>query len=200
MKTNAASILASLRDPLIIFDQTGYVIDANDEAAMVSKYDLDDFVRGVHVATLFPYLEGRKMAGNGGGGSPGLANGGPGGPNPKSMSSNSIRRDETAVDINESSVALPDVPSSANWSGLGYGQQEVTMKCKDGRMIEVDANFANVFQCLDTGEWIQAVVFRDSSAVKAVVKELQEAKEVAETNSMEKSNFLSFVLHELRSK
>ncbi|KAJ3042905.1 hypothetical protein HK097_001872 [Rhizophlyctis rosea] len=199
MKTNAASILASLRDPLIIFDQTGYVIDANDEAAMVSKYDLDDFVRGVHVATLFPYLESKKKGGNGNGGA-GSGTNGTNSANPKSMSSNSIRRDETAVEINESAVALPDAPSSsAVWPGLGYGQQEVTMKCKDGRMIEVDANFANVFQCVDTGEWIQAVVFRDLSSVKAVVKELQEAKEVAETNSMEKSNFLSFVLHELRN-
>ncbi|KAJ3027015.1 hypothetical protein HDV00_011466, partial [Rhizophlyctis rosea] len=205
MKTNAASILASLRDPLIIFDQTGYVIDANDEAAMVSKYDLDDFVRGVHVSVLFPYLEAKKK---GVGATMERGSGGVGGgqkyPSAQSLSATNIRRDETAVEINESALQLPGVNNSSDsspnaWQGLGYGQQDVTMKCKDGRMIEIDANFANVFRCSDTAEWIQAVVFRDLSSVRAVVKELQEAKEVAETSSMEKSNFLAFVLHELRN-
>ncbi|KAJ3286607.1 hypothetical protein HK104_008959 [Borealophlyctis nickersoniae] len=87
----------------------------------------------------------------------------------------------------------------ADWSGFAHGLQEVPMKCNDGRAIEVEANFSEVIECESSKRQIQAVVVRDCSATKAAMREMQEAKDAAETGNMEKSNFMAFVFHELRN-
>ncbi|KAJ3293654.1 hypothetical protein HK104_004292 [Borealophlyctis nickersoniae] len=214
MRSNAAAILAAMRDPLFLFDSNGYVVDANEEARSLSKYGTEDFGRGVHISQIFPTVEQKKGGKNGRKSglapapwvnsavqsqtslSPSTSSQSPSAaanPSQNAPTGASPRRDETVVDMSDGTLNVPE------WHGFAHGLQEVAMRCNDGRSLDVEANFSEVIECESLGDRIQAVVVRDCSGYKAAMKDMLEGKESAEVANMEKSNFLAFVFHELRN-
>ncbi|KAI8918228.1 hypothetical protein DFJ77DRAFT_287059 [Powellomyces hirtus] len=212
MRTNAFSILNAIRDPLLIIDREGYVIDGNDDALLLTKYRVEDLIFGIHISKMFPGIMGStskdkmkdkhpvKVSHPPGpwtsscplpnlDGSPGAG---------QKEGNVVIDVDSTYLDLQETGTAR-DPSINTQDDKLLPGMQEVTLKTKDGRDLLVEANFSPYIDCQDQKEKIQMVLFRDVSLWKSLIKDTVEAKELAEASRNEISDYLSFVCHELRN-
>lgn len=192
MRDNAYSILGALRDPLLLINREGYVIDANDEGLATIGYGVEDLITGVHIARVFPGVRIKKKRLRGKEGRRG-----------NSSPSGSGTGEDIAIDIDSTVHDLTDLPNAENTNNspgmVVPGLVETPLHAKSGTITTVQANFSPIIDSDENREKIQMVLFRDISQFKQGVKEAVEAKEQAEGANTEKSNFLAFVCHELRS-
>ncbi|KND04163.1 uncharacterized protein SPPG_01597 [Spizellomyces punctatus DAOM BR117] len=212
MRTNAYSILGAIRDPLLLINREGYVIDANDEGLALTKLVVEDLIFGIHISRVFPGVSTTKSR-NGVKDKHFLKISHPPGPwasstnIPAAVTGNDAvqEKDNVVIDVDSTYINLPDSTPRDEYNAATDddmvipGMQETVLKTKDGREITVEANFSPIVDCQDQKERIQMVLFRDMSGWKSIIKETLEAKDAAEMATTEKSNFLAFVCHELRN-
>ncbi|KAJ3184254.1 hypothetical protein HDU87_005101 [Geranomyces variabilis] len=212
MRTNAFSILNAIRDPLLIIDREGYVIDVNDDALVATKYRVEDLIFGIHISTMFPGITSgknkdkakekhtAKVSHPPGGWSISCPPSNEGSPNPDRLTP--PRNENVVIDVESTYLDLPEAPQPEEIvrdETIITGMQELTLKTKEGREHLVEANFSPFIDCQDQKEKIQIVLFRDVSAWKNIIKETGEAKDRAELSRNEISDYLAFVCHELRN-
>ncbi|KAJ3157233.1 hypothetical protein HDU89_002645 [Geranomyces variabilis] len=212
MRTNAFSILNAIRDPLLIIDREGYVIDSNDDALVATKYRVEDLIFGIHISTMFPGITSgknkdkakekhtAKVSHPPGGWSISCPSSNEGSPNPDRLTP--PRNENVVIDVESTYLDLPEAPQPeeiARDDKIITGMQELTLKTKEGREHLVEANFSPFIDCQDQKEKIQIVLFRDVSVWKNIIKETAGAKDRAEISRNEISDYLAFVCHELRN-
>lgn len=186
LRSNAYSILGAIRDPLLIINREGYVVDANDEGLHITGCGVEDLITGVFIGRLFPQAQMKKKK-----------------THRKMARKNSPASEDVSIDIDSTYHDLMDPGSSESSSVTGMvvpGLVETRLSTKSGQNLTVEASFSPIIEAEDGKEKFQMVLFRDVSGYKNSLKESVEAKEAAEMANMEKSNFLAFVCHELRSK
>ncbi|KAJ3013178.1 hypothetical protein HKX48_005900 [Thoreauomyces humboldtii] len=211
MRTNAFSILNAIRDPLLIVDREGYVIDGNDDAMLLINYGVEDLIFGIHISRVFPgILNGKGKERTREKTSVKLSH--PPGPWTSSCplqdtTPSPSMSDNVVIDVESTYLDLPDgaIPVREDKSitsedgTITPGMQEIFMRTKDNKELLVEANFSPFIKCQDQKERIQMVMFRDITVWKAAIKDSLDAKEAAESTRNEVCDYLSFVCHELRN-
>ncbi|KAJ3167900.1 hypothetical protein HDU88_001847 [Geranomyces variabilis] len=206
------SSAGNIRDPLLIIDREGYVIDSNDDALVATKYRVEDLIFGIHISTMFPGITSgknkdkakekhtAKVSHPPGGWSISCPPSHEGSPNPDRLTP--PRNENVVIDVESTYLDLPEAPQPEDIvrdDKIITGMQELTLKTKEGREHLVEANFSPFIDCQDQKEKIQIVLFRDVSVWKNIIKETSEAKDRAEASRNEISDYLAFVCHELRN-
>ncbi|KAJ3034576.1 hypothetical protein HDV00_004939 [Rhizophlyctis rosea] len=184
LRTNAEALYKSISDPIFSFDTQGYIVDANGDALQITGYCKEDLEKGnMHIGSVFRHLRLRTDEENG-----------------VSIKIDMGRR-ESKGSIYPSADSSHSHPSLSRsfFSGdeIKVGLQDVQVVRKDGVVLDAEANFST--SKLES-HMVQVVVFRDVTERRAAERQLHEAKETAEKVMQEKTSFLTFICHQLRSK